>query len=149
VENLGRAYVKKEKTMREIPINFFAILSAAAAKVLIGALWYSPALFLRSWLQLSGVTEDEMKAGMTKAVLIDVIGSFLMAFVLVHAVRYAGATTVPQGMAVGFFNWLGFVAVVTIGTVTYERRPFKLFLLNNGYLLISLLVMGAMLAVWG
>ena len=135
--------------MREIPINFFAVLSAAAAKVLIGALWYSPALFLRSWLQLSSVTEDEMKAGMTKAVLIDVIGSFLMAFVLVHAVRYAGATMAFQGMAVGFFNWLGFVAVVTIGTVTYERRPFKLVLLNNGYLLISLLVMGAMLAVWG
>ena len=135
--------------MREIPINFFAILSAAAAKVLIGTLWYSPGLFLKSWLELAGVTEDEMKARFGKAVAVDVIGSFLMAFVLVHAVRYAGATTASQGIAVGFFNWLGFVAVVTIGIVTYERRPFKLFLINNGYLLISLLVMGAILAVWG
>ena len=135
--------------MREIPIHFFAILGATITRVVIGALWYSPALFLNTWLKLAGVTEAQMKDGMGKAVAVDVVGSFIMAFVLVHAVRYAGATTAPEGMAVGFFNWLGFVAVVTIGTVTYERKPFKLFLLNNGYFLISLVVMGAILAVWG
>ncbi len=135
--------------MREIPIHFFAILGATITRVVIGALWYSPALFLNTWLKLAGVTEAQMKEGMGKAVAVDVVGSFIMAFVLVHAVRYAGATTAPEGMAVGFFNWLGFVAVVTIGTVTYERKPFKLFLLNNGYFLISLVVMGAILAVWG
>ncbi|SRR5712692_3426787 len=135
--------------MREIPVHFFPILGAVVAKMAIGALWYSPALFLKPWLRLSGVTEEQMKEGMGKALVVECFGSFLMAFVLVHAIRYAGATTVPQGMAVGFFNWLGFVAVVTIGNVTYLRKPFKLFLLMNGYLLISLLVMGAILAVWG
>ena len=135
--------------MREIPIHFFAVLSAAAAKMAIGALWYSPALFLRPWLRMSGITEEQMKEGMGKALVVEFFGNLLMAFVLVHAIRYAGATTVPQGLAVGFFNWLGFVAVVTIGNVTYQRKPFKLFLLMNGYLLISLLVMGAILAVCG
>ena len=135
--------------MREIPIHFFPILVAAIAKMAIGALWYSPALFLRPWFNLSGVTEKQMKEGMAKALAVEFVGSLLMAFVLVHAIRYAGASTVSQGMAVGSFSWLGFVAVVTIGNVTYERKPFKLFLLINGYLLISLLVMGAILAVWG
>ena len=135
--------------MREIPIHFFALLGAVVAKMAIGALWYSPALFVKPWLKLSGITEKQMKEGMGKALVVDFVGSFLMAFVLVHAIRYAGAATALQGLAVGFFNWLGFVAVVTIGTVTYERKPFKLFLLNNGYFLISLLAMGAILAVWG
>jgi hypothetical protein len=141
--------VGKGKSMREIPIHFYAILAAALAKMAIGALWYSPALFLKTWLTVSGVTEQRMKEGMPKALAVEFVGSLLMAFVLVHAVRYAGAATAAWGMAVGFFNWLGFVAVVTIGGVTYERKPFKLFLLINGYLLISLLVMGAILAVWG
>ena len=135
--------------MREIPIHFVALLGAAVAKMAIGALWYSPALFVKPWLKLSGITEKQMKEGMGKALVVDFVGSFLMAFVLVHAIRYAGAVTALQGLAVGFFNWLGFVAVVTIGTVTYERKPFNLFLLNNGYLLISLSAMGAILAVWG
>jgi Protein of unknown function (DUF1761) len=135
--------------MRAIPIHFFAILGAAVAKMVLGALWYSPVLFVKPWRQMTGITEEQLKEGMGKALAVDFVGSLVMAFVLVHAIRYAEATTVLQGLAVGFFSWLGFVAVATITTVTYERKPFKLFLLNNGYLLISLLVMGAILAVWG
>jgi len=135
--------------MREIPIHFLPLLVAAVARMVIGAAWYSPALFVKAWYRMSGVTEPQMKQGMAKALVVDFVGSLLMAFVLVHVIRYAGAATPLQGMAVGFFNWLGFVAVATIGAVTYERKPFMLFLLNDGYLLLSLLVMGAILAVWG
>jgi Protein of unknown function (DUF1761) len=135
--------------MRPIPIHFFAILSAAAAKMLIGALWYSPALFLNTWFRLSGVTEEQMKARFGTAIATDFVGSLIMAFVLVHAIRYAEATTALSGMIVGFFNWLGFIAVVTIGNVTYLQKPLGLFLLMNGYLLLSLLAMGAILAVRG
>jgi glycerol uptake facilitator-like aquaporin len=80
-----------EKDMREIPIHYLAILGAAAAKMAIGALWYSPALFLKRWLKLSGVTEEQMKDRMAKALAVEFVGSLLMAFVLLHAVRYAGA----------------------------------------------------------
>jgi hypothetical protein len=135
--------------MREIPIHFFPILVAAVAKIVLGALWYSPALFIKPWRRMTGITEEQMKAGIAKTLVVDFGGSFVMAFLLFHAIRYAEATTVLQGLTVGFFCWLGFIAVATISTVTYERKPFALFLLNNGYLLISLLVMGAILAVWG
>jgi uncharacterized protein DUF1761 len=135
--------------MREIPIHFLPILAAAVVRMAIGALWYSPVVFLPTWYRVSGVSEAEMKSEMARAVAIDFIGSLIMAFVLLHAVKYAGAESAAQGMAVGFFNWLGFIAVVTIGTVTYLRKPFQLFLVQNGYLLLSLLAMGAILAVWG
>ncbi len=134
--------------MRDIPIHLFAVLVAAVVRMVIGAVWYSPALFVKPWYRLTGVTAAQMKAGMAKALAVDFVGSLLMAFVLVHVIRFGGATTVLQGMAVSFSVWLGFVAVVTVGTVTYERKPFQLFLLNNGYLLLSLLAMGGILAVW-
>ena len=130
--------------MQEFPINWLAILAAVVIKQAIGALWYSPALFGPSWCKLAGVSEAEMKAGLVKALIPDVIGSALMAFVLVHA----GAHNWAQGAAVGFFNWLGFVAVATLGSVTFEKRPLQLYLINNGYLLLALLLMGAVLAVW-
>ena len=130
-------------------MNAVGIIGAGVARMAIGALWYSPLLFVKAWSKLAGVSEAQMKAGMAKALTIDVIGSLLMSFVLIHSIRYAGATTPLEGMAVAFWHWLGFVAVATIGNVTFERRPFKLFLINNGYMLVSLLVMGAILAVWG
>ena len=85
---------------------------------------------------------------MVRALVPDVIGSALMAFVLLHAVHYAGANTLMLGAAVGSLNWLGFVATTSLGTVTFEKRPFALFVLNNGYLAIALIVMGAILAIW-
>ena len=112
--------------MREFLINWLAILAAVIIKQVIGAFWYSPALFGPSWCKLTGVSEAAMKAGLVKALIPDVIGSAVMAFVLVHAVHYAGAHDWAQGAAVGFFNWLGFVAVATLGSVTFEKRPLKL-----------------------
>ncbi len=134
--------------MQEFPINWFAILGAVIIKQAIGAFWYSPVLFGPSWCKLAGVSEEQMKAGLVKALVPDVIGAAVMAFVLVHAVHYAGAQNWAQGAAVGFFNWLGFVAVATLGSVTFEKRPLQLYLINNAYLLLALLLMGAVLAVW-
>lgn len=135
--------------MVQPPMNMLAVLGAALAKVVIGAVWYSPALFVKQWSKLSGVTQAKMRQGMGKAIVVDVVGSFLTAFVLAHAIFYAGARTPRLGMAVGFLNWLGFVAFVHLGSVTYEKKPFKLFLINTGYLLVSLVVMGGILSVYG
>jgi hypothetical protein len=38
--------------------------------------------------------------------------------------------------------------VATLGSVTFEKRPLQLYLFNNGFLLLALLLMGAVLAVW-
>jgi len=133
--------------MQKFPINWFAILAAVIIKQAIDAFWYSPALFGPSWCKLADVSGAEMKAGLAKALIPDAIGSALMAFVLIHAVHYAGAQNWVQGAAVGFFNRLGFVAVATLGSVTFEKRSLQLYLINNAYLLLALLLMGAVLAV--
>jgi hypothetical protein len=49
---------------------------------------------------------------------------------------------------VGFFNWIGFIAPVTVADIVYNKRPWMLWILNNAYWLISLIVMGIILAVW-
>src|ERR1700751_853980 len=118
--------------MQEFPINFTTLIAAALVKFFLGWLWYSPVLFLKPWMRLVGLDETQMKAGMGKAIFFELVGSFVMAFVLLHAVHYAGATSLAQGAAVGFFNWLGFVVVTTMGGVLFEKRPVKLFLINVG-----------------
>ncbi|HEV2546504.1 MAG TPA: DUF1761 domain-containing protein [Stellaceae bacterium] len=121
---------------------------AIAAKIILGAFWYSPIAFAGPWSRLAGITQEQMKTAMPKALPVDVVSAILMAFVLVHAIRYAGAHGIGQGAAVGFFNWLGFVAATHIAGVFWERRPFGLFVINSGYQLVSLLIMGGILATW-
>jgi hypothetical protein len=134
--------------MREIAINWLALIVAVIARMVLGAVWYSPPLFVKPWLAASGMSEAQMKAGLPKALAADLVGTIVMAFVLVHAVKYAGAQGIAQGAAVGFLNWLGFVAVTTLSATLHEHRPFKLWLISNGYQLVALLIMGAILAAW-
>jgi hypothetical protein len=79
---------------------------------------------------------------------VDLIGSILMAFVLVHAIRYAGADGFKLGAAVGAVNWLGFVAVTLFSRVIYEGASLRLFLITGGYNLVTLVLMGAILGHW-
>jgi hypothetical protein len=134
--------------MQEFPINGLALLVAAIVKFVLGAVWYSPIAFGPRWRRLTGCTEGDAMTGLGKAMAVDFIASLVMAFVLVHAVHYAGAATLGMGAAVGFFNWLGFIGATTLAASVYEKRPLALWAINNAYLLLALLIMGAILAIW-
>jgi hypothetical protein len=134
--------------MQDIAINIWALIVAALIRVLIGGLWFSPFAFVERWRRVVGIDTATMNAGMPRAIAFDVVGSLVMAFVLVHAVVYAGAATLGQGAAVGFFNWLGFIAVVQLSETMHEHRPSHFFAVTTGYNLIALVLMGALLAVW-
>ena len=116
--------------------------------VIVGALWYSPLLFLKPWQQLTGVSDEAMKGGMAKGMATWIIGALLMAFVLAHAVFYAGANEAVTGAAVGFFNWLGFILVVLLDDWAAAKRPVKLLAINAGANLVALVLMGIVLGAW-
>jgi Protein of unknown function (DUF1761) len=137
-----------EGVMQEFAVNYWAVLVAGLARFVVGMVWYAPPVLGRPWQAIVKLGPDQMRAGIARAIVVDLIGSVIMAWVLVHAVHYAGAASWAQGAAVGFFNWLGFVGVVTLSMGFYEQRPLRLFLINNGYQLLTLLVMGAIVAVW-
>ena len=134
--------------MRELHLQFAPILIATLAKMALGAVWYSNALFFKAWIRMSGMIEEQVRQGLPKALVVDLIGSFLMALVLFHTIRWADANSISAALFVAFLNWLGFVAVSMVNTVTYERKPVKLYLLNTGYQLVSMLIMGAIVAAF-
>ncbi len=134
--------------MHQIPINWLAVIAAAIIRLAVGAVWYSPVAFGPIWLKTVGLTQDQMMGAMPRAIAVDAIGSLVMAFILLHAVVYAGGDTLLLGAAIGALNWLGFVAVVLIATNVYEQRPLRSAYISAGFNLVALIVMGAVLAVW-
>ncbi|HXP76005.1 MAG TPA: DUF1761 domain-containing protein [Stellaceae bacterium] len=134
--------------MHDIAINWLALIVAALARMILGAVWYSPAVLLKPWLAAAGITEAQMKTRFPKALVADVVGSLLMAFALAHLVKFAGAESVGYGAGFGFLTWLSFIAVTTFSATLYEHRPIKLWLIGNSYHAIALMIMGAILAAW-
>jgi hypothetical protein len=100
-------------------------------------------------MKLKGMKDMKVTA---VSVIVALVGAFSTSWVLAHSLIF-GATClkmsgVGAGVMTGFFNWLGYIAPATIGVVIYERKPFGLWILTNAYWLISLVVMGIILALW-
>ena len=131
-------------------VNYLAILIAAIVNMAVGAYWYSPAGFGKQWASLSGHGDISKidKKGANKSYVWMFVASLVMAFVLANVVRLAGAATIVEGAIVGFWVWLGFMATVQIGVVLWDNKPPKLFAINTLYSLVTLLINGAILAIW-
>lgn len=131
-----------------LPINWLAVLVAAIIRMAVGFGWYSPPLLLKPWQELTGVTPETMKAGLGKAMVVDIIASLIMAFALANIIVGANITDWLNGALAGFWVWLGFQATLLVSLWGYENRSLKLIAINLGNNLIALLLMGALLAVW-
>ncbi len=138
--------------MPEVTINYFSVvLAAILGGMVLGFVWYGP-LFGKAWMKLMDIDQKKMeemkKKGMGKTYAISMVGSLVMSYVLAHFVSYAQAATVLQGLQVGFWAWLGFVATTMMASVLYGKKSWKLYQLDASYQLVSLLIMGVVLSVW-
>ena len=132
----------------EVHVNYLAVLVAAVANYAIATIWYA-VLFDKIWKKLTGITD--MKP-VPMNMILTFLGSLVLSYVLYHSIvfgdEYVKMSGMPGGLMGGFFGWLGYIAPVTLSTKLYEKKPWGLWLLDNGFWLISLLVMGAILSLW-
>ncbi len=141
--------------MQEVPINFVAILLSGVAMMVVGFLWYSPMLFGKAWMKLSGLSMSDMKGAkkeMPKIYGISFVASLLTAYVLRHSAVQGAAfynmTGVAPHLMAAFWSWLGFVMPVQLTGWLFEKKPLNLFAINTGYQLVSMLVMGVILGMF-
>ncbi len=135
------------------PINLLVIFASATVSMAIWMVWYSPLLFGKSWSAFSGVSER--KTGATKkssavstAYAVSFVGSLVMAYMLAYILYYTGSTAFAEGAKKGAMMWAGFVATTMAAGTLFENRPKQLFVINAAYHLVSMMAMGAILAVW-
>lgn len=135
--------------MTDVVINFWAVLLAAVAAMMIGSLWYSPAMFGKEWLALVGKREEDLKpAEAGPAYFWTTVGSLVSAYVLAYIIGLMGAANIWSGVLAGFWIWLGFQVFMMVSGSLFEGRPLRLVFINAGNSLVTLLVMGAILGAW-
>jgi hypothetical protein len=128
-------------------VNYLAVLVAAVAYYVLGALWYSPALLGKQWMAASGMTEEKARQGNPGLIfgasfLLELVAAFVLAmFIGADATLFLG---VQMGFLVGFF-WVS----TGLGVIyLFERRSLRLWLLNAGCMTVAFTVMGGILGVW-
>ena len=134
--------------MPNVDINYLAVVVAAVVNMVVGALWYSPALFAKQWAALVGRKMEDLQKNAAPGYVLTALGALVQAWILVHFVRWAQADTAVDGAIVGLWLWVGFVAVTQGVNTIFAGTRKKLWAINTGYFLVVLLINGALLAVW-
>ena len=132
-------------------VTFWPIVAAGVASVLIGWVWYHPRVFGTTWMRLANVTPEMAERGkkmMPLSVILSLCGSMLIAYVMnyvgiaFHIFDWVGAV-----FELALWCWLGFVVPTSLGTILWEQRPFKLYLINTLYWLVTFIAMALILVL--
>jgi hypothetical protein len=130
-------------------LNNLAILVSAVILWILGAIWFSPALFSKPWMEMIGVKrEPGKKDGLALGMTASFIGDLVLSFILATIIMWSNQTGFAHGCVVGVLIWIGFFAAPNLPQGLYEKRPFKLFAITSGYWLVGLFIVGGLLASW-
>lgn len=130
-----------------IELNEVAILVAAASNMVIGSVWY--ASFAKPWAKLIGKTEKQLRDDGMAGVgyLVAIVTALLSSSVVAIVSYWAGVVDGIEGLVVGGVLW-ALVSSMLAVNYAFSQRPLKLFLLDAGNLLLTLLAAGAIIGAW-
>ena len=132
-------------------MNWLAILVATIAYFMLGALWYSKALFGTKWARLLKIdtSNPDLRKGMG--------GMMISTFVLILIVCFGLETLIVKvnfaqelsyGIKMGLLTGLAFATTAVSINYVYERKPTNLYLITNGYHVVGHVIAATILVLW-
>ncbi|MEY8849485.1 DUF1761 domain-containing protein [Psychroserpens sp. XS_ASV72] len=154
--------------------NFLAFLVAAIVPLITGFIWYNPKTFGTAWARVAEMTEEKMKSGnMAVIFIVTLVLSFVLAFMVqflvIHEMGAFGMVegdtssatyqafmeefggkyrTFKHGALHGAMSGLFFVLPILGINALFERKGWKYILINTGYWVLTIAIMGAIISGW-
>lgn len=159
-------------------INFYSILISGFVTLVAGFVWYRPKVFGTIWMREAGLTKEQLSKGnMLKIFGLTFIFSLLIGMMMMPIVIHqlgamgmigGGAPDLAQpesylkfmseygtayrtfkhGAFHGSLTGLLFVLPLLAINGLFERKSWKYILVNGGYWILSLTIIGAIICGW-
>jgi len=129
-------------------INWLAVIAAAIAMFGLGAVWYSPLLFVKPWAKAAGVSLTNTSGQNVPLVM---GGAFLLTLVMAtNLAFFLAGPGVTLGFAIGaaLAAGLGWASLSLWIISLFEQKSFTYVLINGGYLTVGFALMGLILGLW-
>lgn len=135
-----------------VTINFLAIGLAGLSSMIVGTIYYLPALFGDRLTALIGVDPNKPKRPALTYVL-SFVASTITAYVLAYMTWLTWASFGEQpllpALITGFFLWLGFTAARMLVHDLFDGRDIRIFFITSGHELATVLVMALIIGLLG
>ncbi|MBC7937362.1 MAG: DUF1761 domain-containing protein [Rhizobacter sp.] len=132
-------------------LNWLAILCGALAFFMLGALWYSKALFATPWLKFVNIDPNnaDAKKGMAAIMFSSFVFMFIISIglaVLKFKLGLIGGWM--SGVKLGAFTGLFFGSMAISISYLYEKRPMGLHFINGGYTIVGSILSAIIICSW-
>jgi len=130
-------------------IHHFAAIVAGLVQFAFGAVWYS--VFSQAWLTGIGKTREQLMAdngNSPSPYIIGVVTSIIVAYAIAWLLPKLGAQSVAGGIRTGVTLALTLVATTLALNYGFEGRSISLWLINAGYIVIGMGLIGAIVGGW-
>jgi Protein of unknown function (DUF1761) len=131
-------------------LNWLAVIVAAVAYWILGAIWYAQAVFGRAWIRAGGIEIPEGQSPGPATYIIPLIANFLAAVALAMLAAATGSTTVAHAIVLGLVAWGGFAFGLTLLGAVFDNRPSPgvWFVISAGYHLVGLVGSALIVTLW-
>ncbi len=135
-------------------LNYTLILVATVIQFVLGALWYSPLMFGKWWMQIMESTElskeelQKLQKEMAPFYGLQLLLALLTTFVLAMCIHYLQMANVGfHAYGVAGWIWLGFIAPTQIAGVIWANTK-KKFWAKQIFVMISYQLVGMMISAF-
>ena len=126
--------------------NIWAVLISAFFGTLLGAFWYAPFAFGKSWMKESGMKKIKFSTG-------QYIGGFISKFitVIILAIILAiiGIESYYDSVIMAILVWLGFSGSIKLGGVIWKGKSISVYLINTTYDLLFFIISALVITFFG
>lgn len=130
-------------------LNVLAVLVAAMAAFISGAVWYAEPVFGKQWMKEVGLTKkDTEKGNMPKVMGLSFASIAVTAAAIGVLVQPLALTSALQGASFGVLLSVSLVGMNKLMQSQFEQRSGAYWVLVLGADALAFGVMGAILAVW-
>jgi len=131
-------------------ISYLAMVAALLAAAAVSSFWYSPLLFGKQWMELSGTNRAGTRNTTLHAwkVSIDLVRELVVIYVFGRFVSNLRIVDWKGALSLGLWMWLGFPVQMLVGASLWDNKPWTLDLIHAGDWLLKMVLIALILAKW-
>ena len=132
-------------------VNWLAVLVATVAYFMLGAIWYSKAVFAPKWIQGHNINVNDPngKKGMGQLMALSFIAMFVVCLTQAIIISKMGLTGgVMSGLKVGLITGVGISwMAISIGYL-YTKKPISIHFIDGLYHTVGQVIAAIILCIW-
>ncbi len=136
-----------------VEVNYLAVVLAMLSSMVVGSVWYARSVLGNIWIKLAKIDMKKDNGPVWRPILVTAIVSLITAYVLAHVAflshKFFGNSFLQDSLSTAFWLWLGFTAARFVTHDAFESRPWKLTLLNVSHELVTIMLMGLIIGLFG